>query len=516
MEAHSLTIGSWRRKEPLTCFFSRRLSTLSWTLISDSVGFRLDTPYTSIRDASFTGPCQPSMSELAEGVHAPLGVLRIHLVKPPQFFMETFRSAGPSDDHDTQRTMWRQCQDFTQGQQGTVCPVHVLTGPYLELKKAITELKQSNAALGVRITMQDEASTSVGSDFAGQMSSRADHQSAAFGRQHWQNSQASYSQQPLGASLDENRGMSADTAFSNQYSHTPQHQTQDYGPRPMSSGVVAHPGAYPALPQAARSVSQQSHPWADQHYQNLAQWPWNTQVRWNSDSQIPAGVQHSGASMDDLRSRLQYHVPTYGGQYQSNWSSSSWPSASMQQQQQQTQAMEVLQDGPAPLDGRLTSATTQSQSSSDAPHDTAPTTADQAGHQSWALAAGEHQADLSFSTAEFNTVADNMDDAAAASFDLTQGGPQKPHHAPLTEGVPSTQHLAPLPVGTAHLAESASLSSRSSLSDALSFVNPPRAASAAGSGEMGMVASSTGAADTSMASSDQMDTTAGPLSSSHA
>lgn len=220
--------------------------------------------------------------------------------------------------------------------------------------------------------------------------------------------------------------------------------------------------------------------------------------------------------MDDMRSRLQYHAPTYGGQYQSNWSSSSWPSASMQQQQQQQQAaMGVLQDVPAPLDGRLTSATTRSQSSSDIPLDTAPTTADEAGHQSWALAAGEHQADLSFSTAEFNTVADNLDDAAAASFDLTQGVPQKPHHASLTEGVPSTQHLAPLPLGTANLAETASLSSRSSLSDALSFTNPQRAPSAAGSGETGMVASSTGAADTSMASSDQMDTTAGPSSSSH-
>lgn len=155
LPAFSLCIASWRRIAPLTCFFSRRLHRLSWTLKADSVGFRIDLPYTSIDSLAFSGPVRPSMAEQAEGISEPLGMLRVDLEKQPQFYMETFRSADPVDEADALQNRWRQTEDFTEGNAGTRCLTHVLSGPYDQLKEAVLALKGSDAAIAEKLVVYD-------------------------------------------------------------------------------------------------------------------------------------------------------------------------------------------------------------------------------------------------------------------------------------------------------------------------------------------------------------------------
>lgn len=108
--AVSLSIGSWRRVRPLTCFFSRKIETLAWTLKSDSVGFKLECPWSSITEITFNGPVNPSMSEVAEGIYEPLGLMSVRLERPPTFFMEVFRSASRPGESEPGGAMWRQCE----------------------------------------------------------------------------------------------------------------------------------------------------------------------------------------------------------------------------------------------------------------------------------------------------------------------------------------------------------------------------------------------------------------------
>lgn len=161
LPAFSLCIATWRRVSPLTCFFSRRLHRLSWTLKADSVGFRIDLPYTSIKSLAFSGPVRPSMAELAEGISEPLGLLRVDLEKQPQFYMETFRSADPVDEADATlvQNRWRQTEDFTEGNQGTHCLTHVLSGPFEPLRAAVEALRASDANIGDRLVMYDSMPT---------------------------------------------------------------------------------------------------------------------------------------------------------------------------------------------------------------------------------------------------------------------------------------------------------------------------------------------------------------------
>lgn len=161
LPAFSLCIGTWRRVAPLTCFYSRRLRTLSWTLKADSVGFKIDVPVTSVRYLTFNGPVAPSMSELAEGIHQQLGLLKVELEKPPQFFMETFRSAEPLGEPEAPKNLWRQCDDFTERQEGTYCPSHVLSGPFEALRAAVISLRESDPVMRERLGLYDSVTTGI-------------------------------------------------------------------------------------------------------------------------------------------------------------------------------------------------------------------------------------------------------------------------------------------------------------------------------------------------------------------
>ncbi|KAN0059797.1 hypothetical protein ACQY0O_008371 [Thecaphora frezii] len=168
----ALCIGNWRRVTPLVCFFSRRLQMLSWYLSSDSIGFKLEMPWSSIRSCVFDGPTQPTMAERHEGIRHPLGHFMIELSRPPTFFMEVFplMDASAEGSGATKRASWRQCADFTEAQQATSHRIHILSGPYEQLRQAVVTFAQCNEVLKKLVRFRDaERAEAGGSGGGGEM-----------------------------------------------------------------------------------------------------------------------------------------------------------------------------------------------------------------------------------------------------------------------------------------------------------------------------------------------------------
>lgn len=145
----SLCIGDWRRIKPLICLYSRKNQSFSWYLSSESVGFKLEFPLTCVRRLLFTGPRPPTIHEVSEGSNGPLGHFIVELNRPPQFYMEVFRSnAQPNvQEGGTQKTSWRQCLDFTEGKQATSVLTNIICGPYSQLRHAVLQLNKSGESI---------------------------------------------------------------------------------------------------------------------------------------------------------------------------------------------------------------------------------------------------------------------------------------------------------------------------------------------------------------------------------
>ncbi|EST09243.1 Homeobox domain protein [Kalmanozyma brasiliensis GHG001] len=157
MPTSALCIGTWRRVSPLICFFSRRMQSLTWYLTSESIGFKLEVPWTAISAAYFDGPKEPTIAERAEGVRVPLGQFVIDLERPPTFFMEVFRSApAKNGSAEEPRVSWRQCEDFTEDHQAMTVSRHILNGPYEELRSAVQSLAACNEVLRNLIQFRDQ------------------------------------------------------------------------------------------------------------------------------------------------------------------------------------------------------------------------------------------------------------------------------------------------------------------------------------------------------------------------
>ncbi|PWN46756.1 hypothetical protein IE53DRAFT_382641 [Violaceomyces palustris] len=157
LPATALCIGTWRRVSPLICFFSRRLQTLTWYLSSDSVGFKLEMPWTSVKSIVFDGPTNPSMAERAEGVNERLGHIRVELARPPTFFMQVFRSGNREspEGEENRKASWRQCADFTENRQATAERIHIVSGPYVELREAVVALSRTVGPLSRLVSFND-------------------------------------------------------------------------------------------------------------------------------------------------------------------------------------------------------------------------------------------------------------------------------------------------------------------------------------------------------------------------
>ena len=124
------------------------------------MGFKLETPWTSIKSVLFEGPTAPTAAERWEGVRHPLGHLTIELERPPTFFMEVFRSGGAAAEgkEEPKKACWRQCSDFTEGRQATLVNRHVLSGPYEELRAATVAFSKTNEVLERLVEFRDLSS----------------------------------------------------------------------------------------------------------------------------------------------------------------------------------------------------------------------------------------------------------------------------------------------------------------------------------------------------------------------
>jgi hypothetical protein len=161
LPAHSLVIGTWRRIGTLICFFTRNLRNVTWYLQSESIGYKLEVPWSNIIKITFDGPFAPTMPETVEGVESWVGHAIFELSRPPQFFMEVFRLDSNAADIERRvgrfGTSWRQCTDFTEAQQATTNMTHVIAGSYHDLRKSIEQLNHSDAQFAGQVIFKDLA-----------------------------------------------------------------------------------------------------------------------------------------------------------------------------------------------------------------------------------------------------------------------------------------------------------------------------------------------------------------------
>ncbi len=117
---------------------------MTWYLQSESIGYKLEIAWDYVTKVTFDGPFEPTIAELSEGVTGWTGHLQVEVSRCPAFFMEVFRldhDAPASHPEGPKRpTSWRQCADFTEGQQATSIFTHVIAGPYHELRAAVVQL----------------------------------------------------------------------------------------------------------------------------------------------------------------------------------------------------------------------------------------------------------------------------------------------------------------------------------------------------------------------------------------
>lgn len=159
LPSSSLCIGDWRRIKPLICLFSRRNQSFTWYLSSESVGFKLECPLTCVTKINFSGPRDPSPHEFSEGIRETLGQLTLELTRPPQFYMEVFRSStkAPEMANGSHKASWRQCTDFTEGHQATSTLRHIISGPFYQLRHAITQLYQTSESISRLVELQEQS-----------------------------------------------------------------------------------------------------------------------------------------------------------------------------------------------------------------------------------------------------------------------------------------------------------------------------------------------------------------------
>jgi hypothetical protein len=153
----SLCIGEWRRIKPLICLFSQRNQSFTWYLSSESVGFKLECPISSVTKITFTGPSEPTIHEYSEGITQWQGQLTLELSRPPQFYMEVFRSSAKAHEMEVggHKAAWRQCTDFTEGKQATSTLKHIVSGSYDALRQAVMQLYEASGKVSTLIELQE-------------------------------------------------------------------------------------------------------------------------------------------------------------------------------------------------------------------------------------------------------------------------------------------------------------------------------------------------------------------------
>ncbi|KAK9377791.1 uncharacterized protein V1513DRAFT_461532 [Lipomyces chichibuensis] len=143
----SLSIGTWRRvgctAMDLVIFYSPSQSRFTYYINNDSIGFKIEYPFSYVKQIYVEGHTQKHRevkSEAKEGEdekilseedNSPeMGDIVVILARPPQFFMELASLNGG----------WFDTEDFTEDQQASKVMEHRLTGPLKVLEQQLSEL----------------------------------------------------------------------------------------------------------------------------------------------------------------------------------------------------------------------------------------------------------------------------------------------------------------------------------------------------------------------------------------
>ncbi|KAI3604481.1 homeobox transcription factor [Moniliophthora roreri] len=126
-----LAVGSWRRiasstsNHDLIAYLCNVKQCLTWFVLSDGSGFKMELPFATVVDAQFTSSSGGS------------GIAKITLTEPPVFYLE---HSVPSAFFGTEHRSWRRCSDWTEGAQASRILQHELQGPAVHLAYLVRTL----------------------------------------------------------------------------------------------------------------------------------------------------------------------------------------------------------------------------------------------------------------------------------------------------------------------------------------------------------------------------------------
>ncbi|KAK9369645.1 hypothetical protein V1509DRAFT_652018 [Lipomyces kononenkoae] len=143
----SLSIGTWRRvgctAMDLVIFYSPSQSRFTYYINNDSVGFKIEYPFSYVNQIYVEGHAQKHQDAKSgtretederiladENTSPEMGDIVIILARPPHFFMESASVNGG----------WFGTDDFTEDQQASKVMEHRLTGPLKILEQQLSDL----------------------------------------------------------------------------------------------------------------------------------------------------------------------------------------------------------------------------------------------------------------------------------------------------------------------------------------------------------------------------------------
>ncbi|KAK9321230.1 hypothetical protein V1517DRAFT_327114 [Lipomyces orientalis] len=167
----SLSIGTWRRvgctAMDLVIFYSPSQSRFTYYINNDSIGFKIEYPFSYVKQIYVEGHAQKhkdvksepnehgTENTFSEENRSPeMGDIVIVLARPPQFFMESSALNGG----------WFDTEDFTEDQQASKVMEHRLTGPLKVLEQQLAELLCLKTDTTRNRTVRSNSSGSTGSN----------------------------------------------------------------------------------------------------------------------------------------------------------------------------------------------------------------------------------------------------------------------------------------------------------------------------------------------------------------
>ncbi|KAL4066766.1 hypothetical protein V8B97DRAFT_1659865 [Scleroderma yunnanense] len=162
-----LSIGTWRRiattvgKHDLVAYLCDARRCLTWFIHSAGYGFKMEVPFDIIADTEFTNAAPGS------------GLVSFLLARPPTFYLETLSPPTPAQGTEPIRH-WKQCADWTEGQQATKILRHDLVGSAVQLAHVLRHLNAHTSGSDIQLHspsyMNHDTSPALLHDLAGSYS----------------------------------------------------------------------------------------------------------------------------------------------------------------------------------------------------------------------------------------------------------------------------------------------------------------------------------------------------------